>query len=394
MPALQTLDLSHNLITDIDLSGPVEPSEEGLSYGAGFLSTSISRTDKPRYVWPALRTLNLAYNRLQNEAVSGFKSIPPSYSSPSGLALIKLDLSGNKLSGTLDVEASLGGKTLSRLEQLVLDNNASLMSLSGDLGSQVKVSMEGCGIVTNSSGSTQDGAASTAATGSRRPTAAANSGSKLPVPSPDLPMVYRACPAATFDSEPLNIDMDVYLPPSPAGPSGHPVVVWFHGGGLLQGNKENLPPHFRRLPSYPFPSGSSKEHVIVISPNYRLAPQTPILDILSDVDELLSFIRTKMNDKLKSQGHSEHMADPGRICLSGGSAGGYLALIAGLKVPPRARDEEVGGYRGEKTGGGGIKCLAPFYPITDLTDEFWANKTDPVPWYGERCVMIPLSSVP
>jgi hypothetical protein len=53
-------------------------------------------------------------------------------------------------------------------------------------------------------------------------------------------------------------------------------------------------------------------------------------------------------------------------------------------VPKEAREEAVGGYRGEVQGDDhGIKCIAPFYPITDLTDEFWATKTDPVPFHGK-----------
>jgi acetyl esterase/lipase len=98
---------------------------------------------------------------------------------------------------------------------------------------------------------------------------------------------------------------------------------------------------------------------------------------LSDITALITFVKTKMNDRLKKEG-KEYTIDTGRICLSGGSAGGYLALIAGLPVPKSASDEALGGYRGES----GIKCIAPFYPITDLTDVFWSTETNPVPWYG------------
>ncbi len=190
-------------------------------------------------------------------------------------------------------------------------------------------------------------------------------------PSPNLTIVYRTCPAATFDSEPLPLEFDLYLPPTPGN---HPLLIWWHGGGLLQGNKENLPPHFRRLPKHSFDG----TNIAVLSPNYRLAPQAPILDILSDSTALLTYVREKLNDRLKKEGDGKHSIDVNRICVSGGSAGGYLALLAGL--PVAGSDEEVGGYRGEK----GIKCIAPFYPITDLTDKFWATETNPVPWSKTR----------
>jgi acetyl esterase/lipase len=172
--------------------------------------------------------------------------------------------------------------------------------------------------------------------------------------------------------------MDIYLPPedvvSPATPL--PVVVWWHGGGLLQGNKENLPPHLRRLPARELKG----ERFIVVSPNYRLAPQAPIRDILEDADSAANFVRTKLNDKLVAAGHGARV-DPSRMVLSGGSAGGYLALMAGLPTPKSVPDAEVGGHRGPN---GWVPLgVAPFYPITDLEHEFWATKTDPVPWWGQ-----------
>jgi acetyl esterase/lipase len=96
----------------------------------------------------------------------------------------------------------------------------------------------------------------------------------------------------------------------------------------------------------------------------------------------MAYINTKLNVRLEKLGKGDHLVDTSRICLSGGSAGGYLAMIAGLDVPRRATDQDVGGYRGER-GSSGIKCIAPFYPITDLTDPFWATETNPVPWYGK-----------
>jgi acetyl esterase/lipase len=363
LPALSHLDLSHNKITSLDFSHPTEPTDEGLGYGSGFLSTSFSRGQKKsKAILPALQSLNLGYNALTNESVAALGQIK---------TLRSLNLEANKLDGVLDVDSTgLGKSHLQNLATLNLSGNPSLKDTRGDL-SGVEVNLDNCG-----HGHTQtESSDNTPAPQPARPTKPA-----LPVPSPTATYVYRTTPAATFDSEPLAIDFDLYLPASAPGPSGHPLVIWFHGGGLLQGNKENLPPHFRRLPSIPLGKDGQTEHVAVISPNYRLAPQVPILDILSDVTALLEYVRTKLNDKLKKDDRGDHLIDTSRIGLSGGSAGGYLAMIAGLAVPPRATDEAVGGYRGEK----GIRCIAPFYPITDLEDPFWATKTNPVPWAGKR----------
>ena len=366
LPALQVLDLSHNDITTIDFSSPIAPSDQGLSYGAGFLSTSFSRASSskgPKTIFPILRSLNLGFNALGNVSLSPLGKLR---------ALRVLNLETNKINGTLDLkQIGLDDQPSSELASLVLSGNAGLQGMTGNVRSGCKVETVGCSIFRAPADITK---------GSSKSTIASSANSSLLVPLPTLTLIYRTLPAATFDSLPLDIEFDLYLPPTPSIGSGHPLVIWFHGGGLLQGSKENLPPHFRRLPCHDY----GGESVAVISPNYRLAPQVPILDILDDVTVLLSFVRTKLNDKLGKTGESKQRIDTSRICVSGGSAGGYLALMAGLEMPTKLSAEELGGYRGDR----GIKCIAPFYPITDLLDKFWATKVDPVPWMTTRRVLL------
>lgn len=344
-----------------------------MAYGAGFLSTSFSRqSKKSKGMWPVLRSLNLGSNRLSAEGLKGLKV-------PGGLNAMKsLNLEDNALEGELDlVSVGMDRGGMPQLVSLVLKENRRLRGVKGETTEGCKVDMEGTGTFTDqrnsdrgSSGVVQEAASDKSADQS--------SGPPPDIPQADLRLVYRTCPAATFDSLPLEVDLDLYLPPEPSSSGkGHPLVIWFHGGGLLQGNKENLPPHFRRLPQTPF---DNSESVAVISPNYRLAPQVPIIDILSDVTTLVTFVRTKLNERVARAGKGENRIDTERICLSGGSAGGYLAMIGGMLMPGSLTEEEVGGYRGEK----GIKCIAPFYPITDLTDKFWSTETNPVPWMNRR----------
>lgn len=76
----------------------------------------------------------------------------------------------------------------------------------------------------------------------------------------------------------LEIALDLYLPQHSANV---PVLLWFHGGGCLQGSRDLLAPHFRR--------GVQKHGYACIAADYRLAPQVGIADILEDV--LVSFTR-------------------------------------------------------------------------------------------------------
>ncbi|WVO13174.1 hypothetical protein L204_100786 [Cryptococcus depauperatus] len=390
LPQLQIMNLSHNNITEVSFTDPIGPSEDGLGYGSGFFTTAIQRAaalKTKRSILPSLHQLNLGNNKIAIDGLAGFSSV--------ALREMRvLNLENNMLRGIIDVEkVGIGAKSMPELSQLVLSGNTGLRGTKGELSEGVKLDNAGCdtnqlspttnqGVTARIDSNTVKNVASEVI--DAEPTASVEP--SLPIPEPDMTINYRTLPAATFESEPLPVDFDLYLPTAPAGPTGHPIVIWFHGGGLLQGNKENLPPHFRRLPfhTYPGANGRPDENVAVISSNYRLAPQVPILDILSDVNVLMSFVQTKLNDKLTKEGKGEHKIDPNRICLSGGSAGGYLALLAGLEIPNDVDDEKVGGYRGAVEG---IRCLAPFYPITDLTDNFWATETNPVPWMNGKSIL-------
>ncbi|KAL1413379.1 hypothetical protein Q8F55_001140 [Vanrija albida] len=387
LPELESLNASHNAITTIDLTQPVKPSEEGLSYGTGFLVTRFERQQKaPKSALPALRNLNLAHNALTNKDVAGFAGAGP-------LKIRTLNLGYNKLKGTLDADQGLGAARFPELYSLVLGGNVALDGISGDLAPSADIEHEGCTWGAGSTGSTPRGSPvkprTSAAFGTAPAYVSDAAGGPTDKPDPTLTLAFVTHPAPTFDADPLAVEMDVYLPPSVAShpDKPHPVVVWWHGGGMLQGNKENLPPHLRRLPARAL--GPNGEHAIVVSCNYRLAPQAPILDILADADAALAFVRHKLSAALAAKGYAAR-ADPERVVTTGGSAGGYLALITALPVPKSASDADVGGYRGAAASKGvnpsgewAPRGAAPFYPITDLTHKFWATKTDPVPWWGK-----------
>lgn len=157
-----------------------------------------------------------------------------------------------------------------------------------------------------------------------------------------------------------SVKADVIIP-STASTSQKPlpVLVWWHGGGLLQGTRKGTAPHLQNAPE--------KHNVIVVSADYRLAPQVRMPEILSDAGDVLSWIQSKefatlTNDK----------ADQSKVFVSGSSAGGWLALLTasglgfkecGLTPPPKPAG-----------------CIA-IYPISDLKDSFWNTKQHPVTYF-------------
>ncbi|KAF5350312.1 hypothetical protein D9758_012793 [Tetrapyrgos nigripes] len=162
----------------------------------------------------------------------------------------------------------------------------------------------------------------------------------------------------------INIYMDVYLPESATKEDPAPIVLWWHGGGLLQGTRKALSPHHLHAPS--------KHNICIVSPDYRLAPQFRFPAILSDCASAMTFLHSP-EFASKVQGR----ADTSRIVLSGSSAGGWLSLLCGMGIG----FDESGVERPPK-----IQGIAAIYPITDLQDEFWKVKKEPYVGYMGRII--------
>jgi acetyl esterase/lipase len=109
--------------------------------------------------------------------------------------------------------------------------------------------------------------------------------------------------------------------------SGGPAVVWIHGGGLICGHRETIPDWLHEA--------CAGAGFTLVSIDYRLAPETKLPEIVSDVEDALIWIAGRE-------------ANP--IAVVGESAGGYLALTAGYRVDPRpAAIVSLWGY-GDLTG--------------------------------------------
>jgi acetyl esterase len=107
------------------------------------------------------------------------------------------------------------------------------------------------------------------------------------------------------------LTMDYY---APAGPGPHPIAIIIHGGGYIGGTSKNGSEAY--CADFLAPAGYA-----VFSINYRLAPKYPYPAMVQDVQRAIRFIRAHA---------SEWSADPKRMALVGGSAGGYLSNMAGL----------------------------------------------------------------
>ena len=129
------------------------------------------------------------------------------------------------------------------------------------------------------------------------------------------------------------IPVRIYWPDAP-GPL--PMLLDIHGGGFWMGD------------GFPFHAATTRlaesADVIVVSVDYRLAPEHPYPAALDDCHAVLEWMYANA---------AELGGDPARIAVGGGSAGGNLAAAVAL----RARDR----------GGPPIAFQVLNIPVTDLS---------------------------
>ncbi|TBL76590.1 alpha/beta hydrolase [Paenibacillus thalictri] len=120
-------------------------------------------------------------------------------------------------------------------------------------------------------------------------------------------------------------------------------LVYFHGGALISGSRTMLPDE--QIDLY-MQAGFN-----VVSVDYRLAPETKLPIIAEDIRDAIRWVRTEAADLYRF--------DPDRIAFAGGSAGGYLALLAGTGID---------GYR--------PKAVVSFYGYGDILGDWYTQPSE------------------
>ncbi|MBZ4188731.1 alpha/beta hydrolase [Niabella beijingensis] len=149
--------------------------------------------------------------------------------------------------------------------------------------------------------------------------------------------------------------MDIYLPAKEKGPA--PVVINIHGGGWNKGNKESQ-------------TGFStffKKGYAVVNVEYRLSQQATAPAAVQDVRCALIYLVNNAK---------ELNIDVNRIVVMGGSAGGHLALVAGLMGNDNRFDGNCPAKQPVK-----IAAIVDKYGITDV--KVWQSKSAGM-WLGPK----------
>ena len=87
-----------------------------------------------------------------------------------------------------------------------------------------------------------------------------------------------------------------------------PVVIWFHGGGLVSGSKS-------------VPGKLQQCGMVVVAVNYRLLPKVTIDECLDDAAAAVAWTYREI---------AKYNGSTSKLFISGHSAGGYLTMMLGL----------------------------------------------------------------
>lgn len=105
--------------------------------------------------------------------------------------------------------------------------------------------------------------------------------------------------------------LDIYWPAAGNGP--FPVILSIHGGAFMGGDK-------RDLQVTPMLAGLQRGYAVV-AVNYRMSGEALFPALVQDIKAAIRWVRANA---------TKFLFDPARIAAWGGSAGGYLALMAGV----------------------------------------------------------------
>jgi acetyl esterase len=132
-----------------------------------------------------------------------------------------------------------------------------------------------------------------------------------------------------------DIPVRVYTPSEAVG-ANHGVLLWLHGGGWVIGDLDTADATCRAL--------ANRAHSVVVSVDYRLAPEHPAPAAIDDCLAALAW--TVENGEVLG-------IDASKVAVGGDSAGGNLAAV----LCQRVRDDF----------GPEIDFQLLVYPVTDLT---------------------------
>ncbi|MEM9921148.1 MAG: alpha/beta hydrolase [Bacteroidota bacterium] len=159
----------------------------------------------------------------------------------------------------------------------------------------------------------------------------------------------------------LALQLDVYFPAKKLGAEpwdelsneSKPTLIYFHGGGWVEGDRIS-----RFLGLLPY----LEKGWCVVNVDYRLLDKTHLIGSLNDCIDAINWVK---------ENASTYKFDVNKIYLSGESAGGHLALLAGMIETTKVNGVEIHKRESE------IQGIINWYGITEMETAiaFWDDSS-------------------
>ena len=177
-----------------------------------------------------------------------------------------------------------------------------------------------------------------------------------------------------FIANRTELKLDIYTPGKPSAPT--PVVMFIHGGGWVEGSKERS-----SLGVLPYLNMG----FAVVNVEYRLGRVSLAPAAVEDCQCALHWI---------GRNAKKYNFDLGKVIVTGGSAGGHLALTTGM-IPESAgfanecasEDDDDPGWRGPwKSPAPSIAAIINWFGITDVAEMLQGPtiRSYAVSWFGSQ----------
>lgn len=157
----------------------------------------------------------------------------------------------------------------------------------------------------------------------------------------DYDVIYSTLPETTYGKRDLHIDLF-----RPVKPGKYPALIMVHGGGWRSGNKGMEVPLAQQI---------AAQGYVTVCVEYRLTPEALYPAAVYDLKAAIRFLRGNA---------SEFNIDPARIAISGSSAGGQLAALAGMS----SGMDKFDGNKGYNSISTKVQAIIDMDGILDFTD--------------------------
>ncbi|HEY2572589.1 MAG TPA: alpha/beta hydrolase [Verrucomicrobiaceae bacterium] len=174
----------------------------------------------------------------------------------------------------------------------------------------------------------------------------ATTGSAAELKIPDDVVFKRGIEFANPDEQHLQVNLA--RPKNSAG--ALPAVVCIHGGGFRAGTRESYDKLCVTLAQHGY---------VAMTVTYRLAPKYPFPAAVQDCKAAVRWLRANAE---------KYHADPNRVGVTGGSAGGHLAQFLGVTAGIKAFEGE-----GNLDQSSAVNCVVNYYGPSDFTKSYGAS---------------------